>query len=464
MKLTSGSYKRLIAFLNAAFSVTFFTAIFAFVWENFYNEGITGMVFFKNGNILLYCIYAVILFLFMEIYGAFGLGKLRITDFAFTNILALVFTSIVAYFQTSLMSRMLLDPIPLLISLGICFIFIIFWSIFINKNFAKLFPPKRMIIVYGSHSAVSLVEKMSKIAERYIISSSISVTEDLEKIKTEILKYDAVIICDTPNEIRNDVLKFCYHEKILTYITPKISDILIRGAESIHTLDTPLLVCRNFGIPLEQRIFKRCADIFISFIAMIIASPFMAIIAVAIKSYDKGKVLYKQERLTIDGKKFYLYKFRSMLENAESDGVARLAAEGDSRITPVGKVLRKLRLDELPQIFNILHGEMSIVGPRPERPEIAAEYEKDMPEFRYRLNVKAGLTGYAQVMGKYNTTAYDKLKLDLMYIQNFSLVLDLKLMFLTLKTIFIPESTEGIDENSVNAMDESYKQKEKLKL
>ncbi len=464
MKISPRGYKRLISFLNAAFTVSFLTTVFAFVWENYYNQGIHGMIFFRNGHIILYFIYAVILFLFMEVYGAFGLGKQRITDHAFTNILALLFTNVLAYLQISLLSQKMLNPMPIIISMLICFVAISLWCLYINRAFAKLFPPRRMIIVYGSHSAVSLVEKMSKITEKYIISSSISINEDFEKIKSEIVKYDAVIICDTPNEIRNDVMKFCYDEKIVTYITPKISDILIRGAESIHTLDTPLLICRNFGIHLEQRIIKRAADIFISILGMIIASPLMAGVAIAIKMYDHGKVLYKQERLTQNGKKYYLYKFRSMIENAEGDGIARLAAEGDSRITPVGKVIRKLRLDELPQIFNILKGDMSVVGPRPERPEISEQYEKDMPEFRYRLNVKAGLTGYAQVMGKYNTTAYDKLKLDLMYIQNFSLILDLKLMFLTVKTIFIPESTEGIESGATNAADASYKNKEELKL
>ena len=172
-------------------------------------------------------------------------------------------------------------------------------------------------------------------------------------------------------------------------------------------------------------------------IGLILASPFMLITAVAIKAYDHGPVLYKQIRLTKDGKQFKILKFRSMRVDAEKDGVARLAADHDDRITPVGRVIRAIRFDELPQIFNILMGDMSIVGPRP---EIAAQYEQEMPAFSLRLQVKAGLTGTAQVYGRYNTEPRDKLKMDLMYINNMSLVEDLKLIFATVKILFMKES------------------------
>ena len=185
---------------------------------------------------------------------------------------------------------------------------------------------------------------------------------------------------------------------------------------------------------------------------MVIASPFMLITAIAIKLYDGGPVLYKQVRCTIHEKEFYILKFRSMRTDAEKDGVARLASKNDSRITPIGKFIRAVRIDELPQLFNILKGEMSFIGPRPERPEIIKQYMEEMPEFAFRMKVKAGLAGYAQVYGKYNTTPYDKLKLDLSYIENYSVWLDIKLMLLTLKILLSPESTEGIDQNQVTAM------------
>ena len=259
-----------------------------------------------------------------------------------------------------------------------------------------------------------------------------------------ISSYDAVVICDVPSPMRNQILKACYTEEIRVYMTPKISDILIRSAEEITLFDTPLIMARNGRMPIEQAFFKRLMDIVISGIACIVVLPFMAGTALAVKLEDGGPVLYKQKRLTIGGREFYVYKFRSMRIDAEKDGVARLASAGDNRITRVGNFIRKVRLDELPQLFNILKGDMSIVGPRPERPEIAKQYETEMPEFSYRLRVKAGLTGYAQIFGKYNTTPYDKLKLDLHYIQNYSLMLDVKLMIQTVKILFMKESTEGI--------------------
>ncbi len=201
----------------------------------------------------------------------------------------------------------------------------------------------------------------------------------------------------------------------------------------------------------EYAFAKRALDILLAMIGLILASPFMLITAVAIKAYDHGPVLYKQIRLTKDGKCFKILKFRSMRVDAEKDGVARLAADHDDRITPVGRIIRAIRFDELPQIINILMGDMSIVGPRPERPEIAAQYEQEMPAFNLRLQVKAGLTGTAQVYGRYNTEPRDKLKMDLMYINNMSLVEDLKLIFATVKILFMKESTEGVQQGQVTA-------------
>ncbi|MEG0754574.1 MAG: exopolysaccharide biosynthesis polyprenyl glycosylphosphotransferase, partial [Angelakisella sp.] len=231
-----------------------------------------------------------------------------------------------------------------------------------------------------------------------------------------------------------------------TYLTPNISDTIVRGADEIHLFDTPLLLCKNRGLSFEQNLLKRIFDVTLTFCALIASSPLFLLIAAAIKLQDGGPVFYKQARLTLDGREFTLYKFRSMIVDAESKCGAQLAQKNDARITPVGRFIRKVRLDELPQLINILRGDMSIVGPRPERPEIVSEYEDYMPEFRFRLKVKAGLTGYAQVLGKYNTTPYDKLKLDLMYIEKYSFLLDIKLILMTIKILFMPASTEGVDD------------------
>ena len=211
------------------------------------------------------------------------------------------------------------------------------------------------------------------------------------------------------------------------------------------------MLSRNNGLTLGERFFKRLMDIVISLVACIILSPIMLVIAIAIKAYDRGPVFYTQERITKDARPFQIIKFRSMIVESEEDG-ARLAKADDDRITPVGRILRRTHFDELPQLFNILKGDMSIVGPRPERREIFEKYEESIPEFKFRLKMKAGLTGYAQVYGQYNTVPYDKLKLDLTYIENYSFWLDIKLCFLTVKILFQKEKSEGVDDRQTTAL------------
>jgi len=240
-------------------------------------------------------------------------------------------------------------------------------------------------------------------------------------------------------------------KNVTVYIRPKISDIFLNTAQRRYMFHIPMMSYESKKHPLFLRASKRLLDILVSLPLAIVALPFMLIAAIAIKIEDGGPVLYKQDRLTRGGKVFRIMKFRSMRVDAEKDGVARLASESDDRITKVGKFIRATRMDELPQLFNILKGDMSLVGPRPERPEIAEQYEKELPEFHLRLRVKAGLTGYAQIHGKYNTTPYDKLQMDLIYINDMSVPTDIKLLFQTMQTVFQKESTEGVKKGQTTA-------------
>ena len=281
--------------------------------------------------------------------------------------------------------------------------------------------------------------------DKYNITGLISAEEGYDAIVQKIPQYDAVILNDVAAPLRNDILKFCYRFRVRTYVAPKLTDIMLRGAKNISLFDTPLLLVKGTGLTPAQRVGKRMMDILLCSIAMIVAAPIMAVVAIAIKLEDGGPVFFRQKRMTRGGREFDILKFRSMIVDAEKYAGAVLATDNDPRITRVGKFIRATRLDEIPQILNILKGDMSIVGPRPERKVIADEYCKDIPEFAYRLKVRGGLTGYAQIYGKYNTSAYDKLRLDLMYIENYSFMLDIKLIILTLRIIFSKESTEGID-------------------
>lgn len=443
-------YKRIFKFIATLIILTLQTTVFWFFWHDYYNKMIL-MPFFRRGSWLVVAIYAILLIFFSKLYGGHKIGYYKKIDVIFSQIIGIVCVNGITYLQISLLGLRFLNIIPLIIMISIEFINIIVWTIIFDEIFKKLYPPRKMIIIYGDKSPDSLIKKMNSRSDKYQICAAIHSSKGFNKIIEAISNYDSVIIWDIPSEVRNPILKYCFSNAIRTYIMPKISDIIIMKADSINLFDTPLLLSRNFGLSFDQRIVKRIFDILISLILLVITSPIMLITVIAIKINDYGPVLFKQDRLTIDGKVFSMFKFRSMIVDAEDDGIPRLAGEKDERITSVGKFIRSFRIDELPQLINILLGEMSMVGPRPERPEISEEYMQDMPEFENRLKVKAGLTGYAQVYGYYNTTPYDKLKLDITYIESYSFWLDIKLILLTIKILFRKESTQGLIDGKYTA-------------
>jgi exopolysaccharide biosynthesis polyprenyl glycosylphosphotransferase len=281
--------------------------------------------------------------------------------------------------------------------------------------------------------------------------SAIGAEEDIYKMIQE-AGVEAVMLCGLASSQRNDILKYCITHEIRAYVRPNIGDFIMSSAKTIQMANLPVIVCEHSAPSLFYLVIKRTMDIVLSLCGLVMAGPVMILTAIAVKAYDHGPVLYKQARMTKAGRTFYIYKFRSMQVNAEQDGIARLAQQNDQRITAVGKIIRACRIDELPQMLNILGGSMSVVGPRPERPEIFEQYQETLPEFGLRLQVKAGLTGYAQVYGKYNTMPYDKLQMDLMYIAHPSIIEDLKIILATIKVLFVSESTEGIEEHKVIAL------------
>lgn len=440
-------YKRFISFISAVFLLCILTGLFGLTWYAYYSETIV-LPFYRRGNWVLIGIYCILIVLFFKAYGGFKLGYLKKTDMLYSQIISMLCVNTIAYFMISLIGRDFMAFLPVLYLTFTDFGVIAIWTVLSGKLYFLLYPPRKLIILYGSRQAVSLILKMSQRVDKYMICESINISESPEKVQELIMKYEGVIICDIPAVQRNKYLKFCFEKSIRAYIAPKISDIIIRGSEDIRLFDTPLLLCRNYGLTFEQELFKRFFDIFFSLFAIIILSPLMIVSGFAVKLCDGGNILYKQKRLTRDGKEFYVYKFRSMIADAEKNGI-KLASGNDDRITSVGKILRKFRIDELPQLFNILKGDMSVVGPRPERPELTEIYKKQMPEFEFRLKVKAGLTGYAQVTGVYDTTPSDKLKMDLMYIENYSFRMDLQIILMTIKTMFFPAKNNADTQNFI---------------
>ena len=387
-------------------------------------------------------------------YGSLKIGRFRRIEVLLSQYLSLFLTNVVMYVVISLLAFRFVTPFYLFVVLLAEMLVSTIWNVIVIKLYNRIFQPWKILLVYGERPAADLVYKVEARRDKYAIYDAVNINEGMEQIKKRILDFQAVIIGDIPAVERNDVLKYCYAQKVRAYVIPKISDIILMGADRIHVFDTPFMLSRGYTLSFDQPFGKRTLDIILSVLLLIAASPFMLLMALAIKLYDHGPVFYSQVRCTKGGKEFAIYKFRSMIVDAEKKGGVQLAKEHDERITPVGRVIRAARIDELPQLFNILKGDMSFVGPRPERPELIKEYSQEMPEFVFRMRVKAGLTGYAQVYGKYNTTPYDKLKLDLFYIENYSFWTDMKLILMTVKTIFKPASTEGIEQEQTNALKE----------
>ncbi|TWH79352.1 exopolysaccharide biosynthesis polyprenyl glycosylphosphotransferase [Sedimentibacter saalensis] len=442
------NYSNIIMIFMTTILIILLAYIFWITWNEVYRKVVIDP-FYEKGSLLLTVVYIIIYFLFAKIYEGFRIGLLKTSEVIYSQSLSLIFANLLTYMQISLIAKKLVNPLMLGVMTAVEVFAVFIWAIISNKLYFTVCPPINMLMIYSNKSAIDLMSKMEGHKNKYNICSMINTEEGFISIKKKIDQYEAVMICDVESSLRNKIVKYCYKKSIEIYMTPKLSDIIIQSSDKLHIFDTPLLICKNHGLSYSQKILKRAMDIIISIIFIIALFPIMIITAIFIKLYDGGPVIFKQKRLTINNNVFEIYKFRSMIVNAEKDGEARLASQNDDRITPIGKIIRKIRLDELPQIFNILIGDMSIVGPRPERPEIAEKYIGIMPEFEFRTKVKAGLTGYAQIMGRYNTTPYDKLKLDLMYIGEYSMFMDIKLMLMTVKILFMAESTEGIVDGEV---------------
>ncbi len=451
-------YKGILIYFLDGLLLGLNTFAFACVWYGFYRKLIFAP-FWHRGNWGLIAIYALIDFLFARFYGGLKVGYHKWQDVFYSLSLATVCANVVAYIQISLIHRWFMPFMPIVVMSLVQILIDLIWSLSSLFVYSRIYRARRLLLIYGARDPGDLIQKMASRSDKYQIRDVVNVDRGEEFIRAKIADYDGVVLWDLDAGLRNRYLKYCFDHSIRCYLSPKISDIILDGSERIHLFDTPLLVAKNTGLSIEQRFFKRLTDIVFSSAAILIGLIPMLLIALLVKLYDGGPVFYTQDRLTIGGKPFTIYKFRSMRTDSEAEG-ARLASRNDSRITPIGKVLRNLHLDELPQLFNVFKGDMSLVGPRPERLSIMEKYEKSIPEFHYRLKVKAGLTGYAQVYGKYNTTPYDKLKLDLYYIENYSLVLDFKLMLMTVKIFCQKDASEGVEDTQETALRESGGEKE----
>ncbi len=437
---------RLIKFLNMALM----TCPFWIIWYRYF-AGTIAVRYYRRGNWVVVFLYFVIYVLAGRTYDAFIVSYNPISEMVYSQMLAAVITNGIMYFVTWLLNRYVPAVLPFIIVLAVQFVIALFWSVIAHKWYFWTFKPKKTIIVWDMRKGLQETIEDYGLGKKFEVIREMPVGECLADLSV-LDEAEAVFLSGVHSHDRNIIIKHCIALGITAFVIPRIGDVLMSGASRMHLFHLPILRLDRYDPNPEYLFIKRFFDILLSLIAIVLLSPVMLITALCIKKEDGGPVFYRQPRMTKDGREFDVLKFRSMRTDAEKDGVARLSTgDHDDRITKVGHVIRKVRIDELPQLFNILGGSMTIVGPRPERRSIAEEYEKELPEFRLRLQAKAGLTGYAQVYGKYNTTPYDKLQMDLMYISNPSIVQDFSIILATIKILFMPESTEGIAEGQTTA-------------
>jgi exopolysaccharide biosynthesis polyprenyl glycosylphosphotransferase len=449
--MTTSMHKKIQQELLNGFNILLVTGAFWLCWSYFYASQITHP-FYYVGNLIMVFLFGLFYYFTSHLYNGYSLPISRIYELVYSQALAALISDGILYLITILINRHYISFFPFVPTFLLQFLLITLWTVAAHQWYFRVFPPRKTVVILGQGQNVDKLVKQYGMDVHFDVQSVIPVEECLKDIPGTIGQAEVVFCCGLRSHNRNLVTKYCVAHKIGTYVIPRIGDVIMDSAKKVHLFHLPMMAVQRYNPSPEFLFFKRLYDIVLSLVALVLFAPIMAAVAVAIKMTDGGDIFYRQARLTKDGKVFQVLKFRSMRMDAEKDGVARLSTgENDPRVTKVGRFIRAVRFDELPQLLNILKGDMAIVGPRPERPEISAQYAKAMPEWNLRLQAKCGLTGYAQVYGQYNTTPYDKLLLDLMYIAKPSLFEDFKIIFATVKILFMKDSTEGVAEGQVTA-------------
>ena len=425
------------------------TAAFAVCWYAYYEKWLY-LTFEGYGDYMVIGFFCALYTVFVHLYGGFDLLTSRVSELIYSHVISLAMTGFFMFVVLWMLIRAHVPHIlPLLLCLAVCAAFSALWSLIASRLTDKVVPAKKTVLIYDNKEAYKNGVQIAKTQRnRLEMVGEAEASRPMDALEAQLRDTgaEAVLLCGIASSRRNDILKYCIDHDILAYVRPNIGDLLISNGQNLRMNHLPVLLCQRAAPSVFYLGFKRLMDILISGAALILTSPFMLATAIAIKAYDGGPVMFTQKRMTLNRKEFVIHKFRSMKVDADKGGKGIVTMQNDDRITPVGKFIRACRLDELPQLYDIFIGDMTIVGPRPERLETIELYEKDMPEFGLRLQVKAGLTGYAQVYGKANTSPYDKLQMDLMYIGEQGVLTDLKIILATIKILFMPESTEGFAE------------------
>lgn len=416
------------------------------------NEWILHLSRTTGVTLVTFCVVEIAL---VSVYGGYAIGRLKSKPIITSLSLATIVTDLVTHLQLCIMNVnannndhfVYESPHLLLLVMVIQISLIVLFTYFGNWVYFTINPPEKCCVITSSvESLNNVMPKITRYKKQYDVVDMIHYTN--KRVFDIINNNDTIFIYDVPSKQKTLFTEYCYANNKNVYSNFEMTDVVNLGAKTVVLDDKPMVSAVVRELTFEQRFIKRTMDIVISLCGLIVLSPVMLVTALLIKLEDGGKIFFRQRRATKGGKLFEVYKFRTM---KEAGSINQSAKSDDDRITKVGKYLRKFRIDELPQLINILKGDMSVVGPRPEMVENVDKYTAELPEFSYRLKVKGGLTGHAQIAGKYNTSPKDKLVLDLMYIEKYSLWLDFKLIMQTVTVFFkAGDSTSGFDGKNNN--------------
>ena len=403
------------------------------------------------------------------VYGGFEVGRKKNKPVISALISGIAVTDLVTYIQLEIMNvnenynaRLILfgtDLLYLLLCYVIQVVVIILFVRFGNQIYFHFTPPQSVLLILGEPAQEEgMRAKIGQYQLQWRVDNvAMFYTPDLKQM---IDQADIVFLGQMPMGAKFTLLKMCYDDRKDVMCKADMEEIMLCNSQTAIVDDAAFLSMKYNKITLFQRVVKRLGDIALSLLALILLSPFILLISLLIKMEDGGPVIFKQSRLTTDGKPFTIWKFRTMIPHNEVDDTQVSVAVNDPRITKIGAFLRRYRLDEIPQFVNILVGDMSLVGPRPEMMANVARYKTVLPSFVYREKMKAGLTGYAQIEGRYNTSAEDKLMLDMMYIESFSIWLDVKLILRTFTVLLKKDSTQGFTESPGSAINTNENEEE----
>ena len=395
------------------------------------------------------CMGWLICFLVYEncarLYNGFKSGNIRVQEIITAQVLSLLWGCGAGWIICCTSRHRIVGLRSFLLLLVADLVVVTIWAIIMDGLYLRFHTPRRVLLVCPEEDRSWLIGKISEKENKFNVTEYADAEGAAEKLKNGGSQATCLIMYGIEGQRKSDIITWCVENRMRIYVVPSIADIQLRSMRPVHVLDMPMIMYEEMELHRVELAIKRACDILLSVFALVILSPLLVLVSLAIYLEDRGPVFFRQERCTKDGRVFRIIKFRSMVVDADRYGTKPVTDE-DPRITKVGKWIRQYRIDELPQLINIVLGEMSLVGPRPERYEFYAQYMEEVPEFRLRSRMRGGLTGYAQVYGKYNTSPRDKLALDLIYIENWSLIMDMKILLLTVQACLKKESTEGFGE------------------